>query len=100
MNWFGSGLVPLRRVVDHKVRRGLVIAIVITTPAMALLATLRRGSRIAGASWAMLSNPEKARNAAAYPVISSAGVRGGPERIAPKRWMIPGGARSRAVAAA
>jgi hypothetical protein len=64
MNWFGSAF-GLSRVVDHSVSSGLVIAMVMTTAPIARYATWRRGSRIDGASCAMLSRPEKARNAAA-----------------------------------
>src|ERR1700674_4123332 len=97
MNWLGSA--PLfSSVVDHSVSSGLVIAIVITTAAIARVATIRRGSRIAGASWATLFRPEKARKAAAYPITNPLSGRVGPEVRRLKLWTMPDGPRLMATA--
>src|SRR4030088_1719347 len=97
MNWLGSAF-EARRVLDQSVSSGLVLAIVSTTADMARKATLLRGSRIAGASCATLSRPQKAREAEANPVSSRIGVSGGPCVIALKLCSTPAGPRKIAVA--
>jgi len=64
MNWLVSEPAG-RRVVDQRVSRGLVRAMVAMTPAIVRWATWFRGCRIAGAIWAIDSRPEKASKAAA-----------------------------------
>jgi hypothetical protein len=64
-------------VVDHRVNKGLVSVIVRMTMAIVRYAVVLRGVRIAGAIWATLSRPEKARNAAPKPVRRTIGVSGG-----------------------
>ena len=89
---------PRSSVVDHSVSSGLVTAIVATTAPMACEAIVRRTSRIAGASCAIVSSPEKARNAAAYPVMRTSGVSAGPCVSAVKLWMMPAGPSQAATA--
>ncbi len=66
--WWGS------KIVESIVSKGLVIPIVNTTIKRAMPATLFRGVLMTGESWEMLSRPEKARNAPAYPIKMKPGV--------------------------
>ena len=62
------------RVMERVVRMGEVTTIVTTTAAMAALVVRRRGKRIVGLSWLMLSRPEKASHAAENPTRTSLSV--------------------------
>jgi hypothetical protein len=88
MNWVSSGL-PVSRVVDQSVSRGLVIAIVTTTATIARDAMRGRGSRIAGASWVIVSSPEKARKASPKPTMTTSGVRVRPWATSSKLRAMP-----------